>query len=373
MRIVRPISLVVLFCAVAAAGAADVMELYPNGRLKFRYTVDAQKRKQGTYTEWTEKGSKTITAVYKDDKLNGNVTHYDEKGVIVLAQAFKDGEPVFGRTTAQIRKKLAEIDPDPGAKSETEDANRAGGLRRLKAYRYLANVPYENMGVDKEYNRLCEAGAKLCEKIGQLDHTPKNPGLPEAEFKDGYTGTSNSNLARGPAELSQTIDLYMDDSNESNISRVGHRRWCLNPAMQKTGFGRSGEFSAMWSMDRGQRAVPDFMYVSYPSAGYMPVEYFKNRHAWSVSLNPSKFRVTPKGKAAIYEVDEILRKGDALKLDFDVINLDGMGIPNCFIFRPEQVDVSPGKRYLVQITGLLGANGAPLPPLSYLVEFIDLK
>jgi len=34
---------------------------------------------------------------------------------------------------------------------------------------------------------------------------------------------------------------FMKDNNsELNLSTVGHRRWLLNPGMEKTGFGQCG-------------------------------------------------------------------------------------------------------------------------------------
>src|SRR5436190_23920150 len=56
----------------------------------------------------------------------------------------------------------------------------AQALERLKAYRYLAQVPYEDVTLDRGYNEMCLAAARLCAKIGRLEHQPKNPGLPEA-------------------------------------------------------------------------------------------------------------------------------------------------------------------------------------------------
>ena len=139
-------------------------------------------------------------------------------------------------------------------------AGRDAALRRLSAYRYVCDVPYEGMSLDDGYNRKCLAASRLLERIGRLDHTPDNPGLPEDEYRVAYEGTSSSNIAVG-SSLPGSIDMYMNDSDASNIARVGHRRWCLNPAMLKTGFGITGRWSAMWSFDSSRTSydAPDLI------------------------------------------------------------------------------------------------------------------
>jgi hypothetical protein len=141
-------------------------------------------------------------------------------------------------------------------------------------------VPHADLALVDTFNRHADAGSKLCERIGRLDHTPENPGLPEDEYAFAYTGTSRSNLFQGNG-MPGSVPAYMDDSDARNIDRVGHRRWCLNPAMVKTGFGASGVFAAMWAHDASRKDVPDFDYVAYPAMGYMPDYYFGARHAWS--------------------------------------------------------------------------------------------
>ena len=47
-----------------------------------------------------------------------------------------------------------------------------------------------------------------------------------------YDGTSSSNLGQGYRNLSTAItDGWIDDGDTSNIDRIGHRRWCLDPRM----------------------------------------------------------------------------------------------------------------------------------------------
>jgi hypothetical protein len=145
--------------------------------------------------------------------------------------------------------------------------------------------------------------------------------------------------------------------------------------MLKTGFGQSGKFAAMYSFDRSQKTVPDFDFVAYPTRGLMPVEYFNGRYAWSVSLNPKKFRTPDSSvRASIVEVDRMLDPvGEPLKLNHNQPNTLPFGLPGCIVFRPEKIDLTPGKRYLVEIEGLKRTDPKAPGSVSYIVEFFSLK
>ena len=281
----------------------------------------------------------------------------------------KTGKSLYPRPLPEIRKTLGAIlkFADPKADDKTQ------ALRRLKAYRFLAGVPYEDLILDEEYNQACLAGAKLCEKLGKSEHKPMNPGMPEAEFKLAYKGTSSSNLGRGHKSLVQAVDSWMDDSDDRNIDRLGYRRWCLNPSMAKTGFGRSGVFSAMYTFDRGRKTLVDYDFICWPARGYMPISFFGPKHAWNVSLNPAKYKApgmdfTPK----IYQADaKGAKKGKPLKLNYQRVDTVGFGIPNCIIFRPENLALVSGARYVVELDGIEAQAADGPAMLRYVVEFVN--
>jgi len=324
----------------------------------------------GGYTELTDKGLKKLSAMYKDGELHGTRTEY-EGGVPFFAVSFKNGELEHQRSREDMKKKLVEIDP-PDPKFTDEASERDAALRRLKAYRYICEVPYEKLTLDDEMNKVCLAGAQLCAKIGRIEHRPANPGLPEADYKTAFTGTSKSNLAQGLPNLMRAVDGWMDDSDPSNIDRLGHRRWCINPRMAKTGFGRSGKFAAMFSQDQSQKTVPDFDLVAFPARGWMPVEYFNPRYGWNVSFNPQKYKVTGDVEVRVSEIDPKLTKiGEPLKLNYSKPGAGGFGLANCVIFRPEKIE--RGKRYLVEIDGVKRPDGKTPAPVRYIVEFFSLK
>jgi hypothetical protein len=256
---------------------------------------------------------------------------------------------------------------------------RENAMRELMVYRYLADVPYRDLVLDRTCIAYAEAASQLMTQAGQMSHTPPNPGMPEHEYQFGFRGTSSSNILSSPAVV-ESVKFYMHDSDDSNIDRLGHRRWCLNPAMSRTGFGGSGNFSAMWSFDQGRSVVPDYQYIAYPPRGLMPMSLFEERQAWSVVLNPAKYRRPERGAVAVgvYPASLDAVQGrlyvnvESLPLDYFNVNHDGFGVPNCIIFRPAGLKVEPARGYWIQLAGIKTTTG-PNVDIGYYVEFFDLK
>jgi hypothetical protein len=77
-----------------------------------------------------------------------------------------------------------------------------------------------------------------------------------------------------------SVPQYIADSGDNNRDARGHRAWCLNPPMTKTGFGSGGgSFSAMWCMDSSGPSNTGTW--AYPGKGWFPMEYLHG-NAWSV-------------------------------------------------------------------------------------------
>lgn len=284
----------------------------------------------------------------------------------------------FPRSEDEIRQALKVIEDrraaeypgltrNPGGKGYPQEYVEA--LNRLNAYRYIAGLS-SDVTLDPGYTELAEAAAGICQKLGRLDHNPPNPGMPPAEYKKAAEGAGRSNLHSGGGVVS-SVDGFMFDSDPSNIDRLGHRRWCLNPPMAKTGFGAAGGFAAMYSMDHSGTAK-EFDYVAFPAAGFMPSRYFGPRHAWCVLLNPKKYRPPARDKLTINlyplkgpAVSDPASRKDPLRLDYVNVDTGGYGIPICVMFRPAEIDLSAGERYWVSIDGLAGGKGR----IEYAVEF----
>jgi hypothetical protein len=248
-------------------------------------------------------------------------------------------------------------------------------MARLLQYRYLCGVPYENVVWDARCQDLAEHAALVCAKLNQMTHAPsKPPGMTDAEYELCKKGAGESNLFTGLTQAGPCVDGWMDDSDPKNIDRVGHRRWCLNPHMGKSAFGANGNYAAMYAWDGSNKDVPDWDFVSYPARGFMPIQYFGPKHAWSVSLNPEKFQapVEAQIKVTIRPADaKLAPAGPELKLDYYHVDTGGFGTGAAIIFRPAAFALAEGA-FLVDLSGVKPKAGEEAG-LHFVVHFFNLQ
>ncbi|MDK8181829.1 S-layer homology domain-containing protein [Paenibacillus sp. UMB4589-SE434] len=262
------------------------------------------------------------------------------------------------------------------------------GINAVNFVRYLSGLPYD---VQPEWGLQdqAQAAALVNALNNELTHYPSRPeGMEEELFRLGYKGTTTSNLYAGSPNFYASVLGYMSDSDTSNIDRVGHRRWIINPAMSKTMFGmvnrsKSGfdyPYSSMYAFDRSRAASEvNYDYIAWPSAHYFPIEMFNSHDAWSVSLNPEKYDNTKLDQVEV----TITRTADGKSWTLDKghkdkkgsyfnINTGGFGIPFCLIFRPEGLpELSDTDTYNVHIKGLFDRKGAPVD-IEYETAFFDM-
>lgn len=347
-----------------ASGKPKSIETYRKGVL------------HGPFSELDITGKQKRTGKYRDGLLDGDVKIL--RGTKVLSrQKWKAGlllrlgkmQP-FPRPAFVLRKELQEILAVRSAETPSGDVlypRRFAALRRLMAYRNLCGVEWQSLVLHAPWFPYCDAAAEACKLNGGLSHHPSKPAsMDEARFRLAAVGARSSNLASGP--MIRSVDMYMDDSDPSNIDRVGHRRWCLNPRMRKTAFGQSGRYSAMWSFDSSGSAPKGMRGVLYPPAGYTPVDLFGSRHAWSVGILRGGQAKRKDLSIEIFPLDEhYLVDGKALELDYVNVARSGYGTGSCLIFRPVGLDVTPGARYLARIRFAKGKK----PEYEYVVEFCE--
>lgn len=236
-------------------------------------------------------------------------------------------------------------------------------LNALNSMRYIAGLG-EVMLDDNECT-LAQAASFVGCANRQNSHYPTQPsGVSKKNFDLGYKGASSSNLAWGHLNPTDSIiGGYMEDSDESNIDRLGHRRWCLNPKMGKTGFGQVGMYSAMRATDTSNTGSTENN-VCWP-AQTMPVEYFASSHAWSLSTgqvlsNTITVTLTRKSDSNVWMFSTAKSDGD-----FYVDNT-GYGQKGCIIFRPNGIDeFKDGDSFSVKIEGLAKS-------IAYDVNFFSL-
>ena len=256
------------------------------------------------------------------------------------------------------------------------------GLDRLNALRRIAGLP--EVALDSGYTAMAQAAALLNAANNQLSHFPGKPaGMDNSLYNLGKDGAGSSNIAafmsytaNGP--IAYCVDMWMEDSDGSNIDRLGHRRWQLNPRMGKTGWGaaKGGSFSyaAEYSFDNSGAGC-DYEFISWPASGNFPAneQLFTGDFAWSVTPNPRKYTVSPgsvtvtlkresDGKTWTFGGGERYTAASSGK--YFNVNTDNYGVPGCIIFRPDGITSYEGL-YTVTVSGLRGGS------ISYQVDFFD--
>ena len=389
-----------------ADGKRHVLTNYVNGQLHGPYVSHFASGKQqlkasyqkgelhGKYQEYAEDGSLVHVANYRDGKLHGINQEFAKKAVL-KDEYWVDGKLVIPKSVAQMTAELATIDKMP-VKTEGEfpafdgrwkprltDAaaqkDREAALRILMAYRYVSDVPYKDLVLDRDYIAHAEAGSDLLKTIGKLDHGPPNPGWPEDEYKFAVKGTGSSNIHSGGSQMPPMVHSYMNDSDDNNIKALGHRRWCLNPAMAKTGFGASGSFGCMWSFDGSRKEIPPYEFVAFPARGLTPTASFKDGYSWSVTVNPKKYSQPKQDdvKVSVFparispKTGDLEKLGSAMELGFFKVDTAGYGVNNCIIFRPTGVQAAANSAYWVEIAGIKTKAGEPAT-IEYFVGFFKL-
>ena len=257
------------------------------------------------------------------------------------------------------------------------DKSLENALNLLNFIRYVAGIPAD-VTWNEDYTQMTQAGALLNCVNGELSHTPARPSGFTAEYDElyekGRKGCGRSNIAMGYGNISKALlNGWMYDGDSSNVDQMGHRRWVLNPSMSRTGFGAVGVYSAMYAFDSGGSKISDF--VAWPAQN-MPIELMNGSETpWTLSLG------TDYQTADIRKVTVVLRdisknkswtfSGSNANGLFKV-NLDGYGMPNCIIFRPNSVSYDKASRFQVTVTGLTDKAGNDTL-VSYNVNFFSLS
>jgi hypothetical protein len=344
----------------------------------YRVPVDAKGLWHGNFVGYWPGGKKVKEkSQYQNGDLEGVRQLFDQDGKLTADQTWHMGKLICPKSIQQIKEAKVRLSSEaamaveklgsPSNPNAPAAAVLSESLAKLNFYRYLADVPPDVI-YDNDYINLCQYASELLTKIGHLTHTPERPaGIDDKTYKLGKDGCGRSNLAAGSGAVG-SIDMYMNDSDKSNIDRLGHRRWVINPQMQKTGIGQAGKFSALYSFDGSRESKFDYEFVCFPPRGYCPVTNFAPDHAWHVTVNPSKYKLTDSAALAIYPVDAKLKRGAELELDYKNVNRDGFGVGNAIIARPKGLVMKPNNVFEVVVSGVEDKEGKPAT-IRYYVSF----
>lgn len=418
----------------APSSAEEVVETFDDGRTRLRYAVDAEGRKHGPYLEHFPDGKTALRCGYRQDQLDGLWTawhangkmrakgsyrlgarqgrweEWKEDGSLWRVSAWRDGRrdgptqvfagkelvadqvwaagqlvrldgaAAFPRSKEALEATLAALHPEPAPRGAPYDlgADRARALRLLRAYRCLCEVPHQDVVVDAEVESLAQEASRICAALGDITHEPPNVGWPDAEYVRAAKGAKGSNLHQG-VDAFLSVHGYMDDSDPTNVDRLGHRCWCLNPNMVMAGFGvthdKGGkEFTAMWATDDSRAPPLEPEAVAYPPRGWCPIDMFGPRHAWSVALGRKQHPTLDRAQVTV-EVQpldaEALPAGAPLALEDVRVRDDSPAAGWLIIFRPKDFALRDGATLRVTLGGLgpPARRGQPAKRLRYVVGF----
>lgn len=299
--------------------------------------------------------------------------------VLCGTRVYANSMNVQSRTVDQIRERINNstasvsdkvqyteepVTTAPYNPGKVSDATLNSALTILNDMRFIAGLD-ANVGLKDDYTKKAQAGMLIDCVNGKLSHTPSQPAdMDDALYQLGYQGTSSSNIAWNYGTLGRSILGWVDDSDSSNISALGHRRWVLNPSMGYTGFGAVGAYTAMYSFDRSGSG--SYTNVAWPAQN-MPTAYFDSSQAWSLSTGRSESSASVKVTLTRENDGKVWSFSQASSDGVFYVNNGGYGMTGCVIFRPDGVGgYTAGDRFKVQIEGL--RNGT----LTYNVNFFDL-
>ena len=270
-------------------------------------------------------------------------------------------------------------DTKPYSEGKLTDKSLQQGLNMLNFIRYTTGLP-DNVTLDDDYTHYAQCASVVNAANGALSHAPSKPsGMSDALYSDGYKGASKSNLGMGYSSIAQSlVKGYMEDSDNSNIDKVGHRRWLINPSMKKVGFGFCGKNTAAYviedDFDFGRSFDGEF--VAWPPEN-MPMELYKSssgRYAFSVnvgndydknSLYNAVVKVTSSKTGKSWKISQ--NSGSST---YFTVNNDNYGMSGCIIF-DTGVMFESGDTVSVSISGIKKNSGGSAV-ISYNVNFFTI-
>ncbi len=252
------------------------------------------------------------------------------------------------------------------------------GLNAINYARILAGLPGDVV-LDADKNAEAQKGALLL-AVSTFDHYPPQPaGMDDALYSAGRSATSHSNIGWGRKSLFAFNQGCMDDSDSNNISRVGHRRWLLDPDLKVVGMGCVNTSTTTMVMDRSRTPSLTPERVCWPGEGLFPLELMNARLAWSCTPDPEKYvlegstdltvTVTRLRDGAVFQLDRSMNR-DADNGPYLVVDSTGYGGGPAVIFRPGVEGYRYGDAFQVEIDNVQLKSGGTAT-ISYTVKFFE--
>lgn len=200
-----------------------------------------------------------------------NVNYHSQKEIKDYLKSKKvniDAETTYSKKASDVK---------PYQAGTISESSQKSALNTMNAIRYIAGI--DAVGLDSSYTKMEQAAALVNSVNGTLSHFPSKPaGMDDRLYQLGASGASSGNLSYASWKCGlgyHLVKAWMNDGDDYNIDRVGHRRWILNPPMEKTGFGwvygSHGTYAAMYAFDNWYEPT-DYYGVAWPARN-MPVEF----------------------------------------------------------------------------------------------------
>ena len=144
-----------------------------------------------------------------------NVQYHTKKEIIEYFETMPVNYLTASYTTAPSTTQ-------PYAAGELKQEVLEDALAMMKRVRFLAGLSTD-ITLDSSYTQQAQAASLVNAVNGSLSHSPSKPdGMDETLYKLGKQGAGSSNIALGYSTLaSAVLNAWMEDSDSSNIDRVG--------------------------------------------------------------------------------------------------------------------------------------------------------
>ena len=292
----------------------------------------------------------------------------------------------------------------PYAAGVLSNASQKYATAYLNFARYLAGVPA--VSLNTTYSSLAAAAAVVNRANGStsLSHSPAQPaGMSTALYDTGFTGAAKCNLSYGRLTLYDSIGKgWLNDSDASNIGKLGHRVNFLSPTLPGAGWGKADTHyagMALGGTSNGGAAfglTNDYMWdlndwrgiIQYPAPGYFPIQALPNNGsvgpAWSIqfdrtySMNNSNFTVTVNNRTQgvttnLTEADTNVSGKYLSKPNADIAPGSASSSLGMISFRVSSAPLVVGDEYTITVSGIKNNSNASLPNIVYDVQIVDMN
>ncbi|NOU95172.1 hypothetical protein GC093_18360, partial [Paenibacillus sp. LMG 31456] len=347
-------------------------------------------------------GSTMIPLRYVSESLSMHVAWINSERQVYIA---KD-RAIEGTTMASVEALFNKYAPTykgdrfaeqpsytaPYKAGKLSDGFMQDGLKAANLVREMAGLPA--LVLDANYNDIAQHGSVLLTATNQSTHTPtQTAGVDDSFFKKAYDGAVTSSLA-SVKETNDTNELYEGIrilTSDTGYSTLGHRRWILDPSLQKIGLGYSSKVDPynkdirvsnilVRDMYDSQSTDSSYDYVAWPNKGYFPVSWLPQGTAWSLYLNPNKYKLPEPAEVAGKVTNLVDGKVTELIPNetpgFGVL-YDNNGERVTITFLPKVDDSyfdkpNAGNEFVVELNGLYKTDGTPAT-IKYTVKLFAME